>query len=301
MKKKTYLFTLMAMALTLGSCSDNENGIGGETSKYITVSTSIGNMTRVATDEKGGQTFEEGDEISVYAWTGDATVAPETRERVVNNAINKLTNGSWVSTPQMLWKNNRDKHYFIGVYPISAISDLSAGEYTFDVNKQTESDLLVAVNKDGLSYNVDEQQTVPLTFTHVMAKLVVNLTYKNQWGTEGPTVDKVAVGNAAKEATINYLTKVVTPSTTAKEDFSLPEITENTKYVTVIIPQEEVTQLTIVIGGKNFVYDNGTPFKLESGKITTVNLEVGRDEIKLGDVKITNWEDGSTFSGEALN
>ena len=302
MKKKTYLFALMAMALTLGSCSDNENGIGGETSKYITVSTSIGNMTRVATDAKGGQTFEEGDEISVYAWTGDATIAPDASERVVNNAINKLTNGSWVSTPQMLWKNNRDKHYFIGVYPISAsaISDLSAGEYAFDETKQTESDLLVAVNKDGLSYNVDEPQTVPLTFTHVMAKLAVNLTYKNQWGGI-PTVEKVVVGNAAKEATINYLTKVVTPSTTAKEDFSLPEITENTKYVSVIIPQEEVTQLTIVIGGKNFVYDNGTPFKLESGKITTVNLEVGRDEIKLGDVKITNWEDGSTFSGEALN
>ena len=258
MKTKTYLFALMTMALTLGSCSDNENGIGGETSKYITVSTSIGNMTRVATDEKGGQTFEEGDEISVYAWTGDATVAPETRERVVNNAINKLTNGSWISNPQMLWKNNRDKHYFIGVYPISAISDLSAGEYTFDETKQVESDLLVAVNKDGLSYNVDEQQPVPLTFTHVMAKLAVNLTYKNQWGGI-PTVEKVVVGNAAKEATINYLTKVVTPSTTAKEDFSLPEITENTKYVSVIIPQEEVTQLTIVIGGKNFVYDNGTP------------------------------------------
>ena len=220
MKKKTYLFALMAMALTLGSCSDNENGIGGETSKYITVSTSIGNMTRVATDANGGQTFEEGDEISVYAWTGDATVAPETRERVVNNAINKLTNGSWVSTPQMLWKNNRDKHYFIGVYPTAAISDLSAGEYTFDETKQVESDLLVAVNKDGLSYNVDEQQTVPLIFTHIMAKLVVNLTYKNQWGTEGPTVDKVAVGNAAKKATVNYLTKVVTPSAVAEDNLS---------------------------------------------------------------------------------
>ena len=298
MKKKTYLFALMTMALTLGSCSDNENGIGSETSKYITVSTSIDNMTRVATDAKGGQTFEEGDEISVYAWTGAPTVAPETSERVVNNAINKLTNGSWVSTPQMLWKNNREKHYFIGVYPTAAISDLSAGEYTFDETKQVESDLLVAVNKDGLSYNVDEQQTVPLTFTHVMAKLVVNLTYKNQWGGI-PTVEKVVVGNAAKEATINYLTKVVTP--TAKEDFSLPEITENTKYVSVIIPQKEVKQLTIVIGGKNFVYDNGTPFKLESGKITTVNLEVGRNEISLGDVKITDWEDGSTFKGEALN
>ena len=300
MRTKTYLFALMAMALTLGSCSNDENDIGGETSKYITVSTSIGNMTRVATDENGGQKFEEGDEISVYAWTGDPAVAQETSERVVNNAINKLTNGSWVSTPQMLWKNNRDNHYFIGVYPTVAISDLTAGEYTFDVTKQEESDLLVAVNTDGISYNADEQQTVPLTFTHVMAKLVVNLTYKNQWGGI-PTVEKVIVGNAAKEATINYLTKAVTPSTTVKEDFSLPEITENTKYVSVIIPQEEVKQLTIVVGGKNFIYDNGTPFKLETGKITTVNLEVGRDEIKLGEVKISDWEDGSTFNGEALN
>lgn len=304
MKKKTYLFALMAMVLTLGSCSDNENGIGGETSKYITVSTSIGNMTRVATDANGGQTFEEGDEISVYAWTGDATVAPETSERVVNNAINKLTNGSWVSTPQMLWKNNRDKHYFIGVYPTAAISDLSAGEYTFDVNKQTESDLLVAVNKDGLSYNVDEQQTVPLTFTHVMAKLVVNLTYKNQWGTEGPTVDKVAVGNAAKKATVNYLTKVVTPSAVAedKADFDMPALTANKQYASIIIPQDGVQKIIITIGGKDFIYDNGTPFKFESGKATTVNLEVGRDVIKVGDVNISDWgSTGEPIKGEAYD
>lgn len=302
MKTKTYLFALMAMVLTLGSCSDNENGIGGETSKYITVSTSIGNMTRVATDANGAQTFEEGDEISVYAWTGDATVAPETRERVVNNAINKLTNGSWVSTPQMLWKNNRDKHYFIGVYPTAAISDLSAGEYTFDVNKQTESDLLVAVNKDGISYNADEQQTVPLTFTHVMAKLAVNLTYKNQWGADGPIVEKVVVGDAVKSATVNYLAKVVTPSAVAedKADFDMPALTANKKYASIIIPQDGVQKITITIGGKDFIYDNGTPFKFESGKITTVNLEVGRDVIKLGDVNISGWgSTGDSIKGEA--
>ena len=302
MKTKTCLFALMAMALTLGSCSDNENGIGGETSKYITVSTSIGNMTRVATDANGDQTFEEGDEISVYAWTGDATVAPETSERVVNNAINKLTNGSWVSTPQMLWKNNRDKHYFIGVYPTKAISDLAAGEYVFDETKQTESDLLVAVNPDGLSYNADEQQTVPLTFTHVMAKLLVNLTYKNQWGTEGPTVDKVVVGDAVKSATVNYLTKVVTPSAVAedKANFDMPALTANKQYASIIIPQDGVQKITIVIGGKNFIYDNGTPFKFESGKVTTINLEVGRDQVILDEVKISDWTEGSTFGGEAL-
>ena len=304
MKTKTYLFALMTMALTLGSCSDNENGIGGETSKYITVSTSIGNMTRVATDAKGGQTFEEGDEISVYAWTGDATTVPAATGRVVDNAINKLTKGAWISTPQMLWKNNRDKHYFIGVYPTKAISDLTAGEYAFDETKQVESDLLVAVNKDGLSYNVDEQQTVPLTFTHVMAKLVVNLTYKNQWGTEGPTVDKVAVGNAAKKATVNYLTKVVTPSTVAedKADFDMPALTANKQYASIIIPQDGVQKITITIGDKDFIYDNGTPFKFESGKITTINLEVGRDVIKLGDVNISDWgSTGEPIKGEAYD
>ena len=302
MKTKTYLFVLMTMAL--GSCSDNENGIGGETSKYITVSTSIGNMTRVATDANGGQTFEEGDEISVYAWTGDATTVPAATGRVVDNAINKLTKGSWISTPQMLWKNNRDKHYFIGVYPTAAISDLSAGEYTFDENKQTESDLLVAVNKDGISYNADEQQTVPLTFTHVMAKLVVNLTYKNQWGTEGPTVDKVVVGNAVKSATVNYLTKVVTSSAVAedKANFDMPALTANKQYASIIIPQDGVQKITVVIGGKNFIYDNGTPFKFESGKVTTINLEVGRDIIKLGDVNISDWgSTGESIKGEAYD
>ena len=303
MKTKTYLFVLMTMALVLGSCSDNENGIGGETSKYITVSTSIGNMTRVATDANGDQTFEEGDEISVYAWTGAPTVALEAHERVVNNAINKLTNGSWVSTPQMLWKNNRDKHYFIGVYPTAAISDLSAGEYTFDENKQTESDLLVAVNKDGISYNADEQQTVPLTFTHVMAKLVVNLTYKNQWGTEGPTVDKVVVGDAVKSATVNYLTKVVTPSAVAedKADFDMPALTANKQYASIIIPQDGVQKIIIVIDGKKFIYNNGTPFKFDSGKVTTVNLVVGRDTITLNEVKITDWETSTPITGEAVD
>ena len=170
------------------------------------------------------------------------------------------------------------------------------------MNKQTESDLLVAVNKDGLSYNVDEQQTVPLTFTHVMAKLVVNLTYKNQWGADGPTVDKVVVGNAAKKATVNYLTKVVTPSAVAedKADFDMPALTANKKYASIIIPQDGVQKITITIGGKDFIYDNGTPFKFESGKITTVNLEVGRDVIKLGDVNISGWgSTGDPIKGEA--
>lgn len=300
MKTKNYLFALMAMTLTLGSCSNNEDGIGGETSKNITVSTSIGNMTRVVTDDNSGQAFAEGDEISVYAWTGDAAKIPTASERVVNNAINKLTNGSWVATPQMLWKNNVDTHYFIGIYPKKSVEDLTADTYTFNAEDQIAGDLLVAVNLKGLSYNKNAKDVVKLDFSHVMAKVVVNLTYKNQWGGT-PIVKKVVVSNAVNEATINYLTKAVTPTTTAKADFEVPATAANTQYVSVLIPQNGIQKIAITIGDKTFIYDNGTPFTFESGKITTINLEVGRDQVILDEVKISDWENGNTFHGEAFD
>ena len=110
MKTKYYIFALAAMTMTLGSCSDSENTTGTEAPKSITVSTSIGKMTRITTDAKGTQTFSEGDEISVYAWTGSAENVPAAAGRVVNNAINKLTDKVLVATPQMMWNNNLDKH-----------------------------------------------------------------------------------------------------------------------------------------------------------------------------------------------
>ena len=300
MKTKYYIFALAAMTMTLGSCSDSENTTGTEAPKSITVSTSIGKMTRITTDEKGAQAFSEGDEISVYAWTGSADKVPAAAERVVNNAINKLTDKVWVATPQMLWKNNLDQHYFIGIYPTKNVDNLTADTYTFNAENQLASDLLVAVNVKGLSYTKDAKDAVKLDFTHVMAKMVVNLTYKNQWGGT-PTVKNVVVSDAVKEATINYLTKAVTPTATAQADFEVPATVANTQYVSVLIPQNGIQKLAITIGDKTFIYDNGTPFNFESGKITTINLEVGRDQVILDEVKISDWENGTTIKGEAFD
>ncbi len=75
----------------------------------------------------------------------------------------------------------------------------------------------------------------------------------------------------------------------------------NSKYTTILVPQSGIQKLTITIGDKDYIYDNGSPFSFDSGKITTINLEVGRDEIILNDVKISDWEPGKTFGGEALD
>ena len=196
MKKGTFIFAAAAMMLSFSSCSEQDAATGSESAKLITVSTSIGHMTRMATDEKGAQTFTEGDEISVYAWTGSADAAPAAEARTVNNAINKLTGKVWVATPQMLWKNQKEKHYFIGIYPTRKVEDLAADTHTLQTDNQEASDLLIAVNAKGLSYENDASEPVQLDFSHVMAKIVVNLTFKNQWGGI-PEVKTVAVKDAA--------------------------------------------------------------------------------------------------------
>ena len=268
MKKGTFIFAAAAMMLSFSSCSEQDATTGSESAKLITVSTSIGHMTRMATDEKGAQTFTEGDEISVYAWTGSADVAPAAEARAVNNATNKLTGKVWVATPQMLWKNQKEKHYFIGIYPARKVEDLAADTHTLQADNQEASDLLIAVNTKGLSYENNASEPVQLDFSHVMAKIVVNLTFKNQWGGI-PEVKTVAVKDAAREATVNYLTKTITPKAadetitpTAKADLELPATTANTCYQSVIIPQNDIQKLAIIIGDKTFSYDHGTPFQV---------------------------------------
>lgn len=307
MNNKFYLIAAAAI-LALAGCDKTADN--GPAPKYITVSTDI--ATKVTTAADGTQTFAKGDEISVYAWIGDPAVAPAAAARVVDNSINTLgEDGKWTATPQMLWKNLSDKHYFISVYPKNAASeaDLTKVACTVDPARQTESDILVATEING---KIADNNPVSLTFDHVMSKVNVELSYRNQWGGTPqapvtPTVEYVQLGNVATDGTINYLTKTVTPGT-ARAAMALPQTKENTAYSSVLIPQTGIN--TVVIGIedeiekkiKDFTYTHGKDFTFEKGKYTTIKLIVGRNQIDLGDVTINEWGKGDEIEGgEALD
>ena len=310
MKKKFLTIAIIAASFAMSSCS-NDDAPQMESAKYITVTTEISGMSRVTTDSDGNQSFENGDVISVYAWTGTnkegEIVAPAKDERVVNNSHNTLSGNSWEAEPNMLWRNMQEKHYFIGVYPAieqgkGLDDDLTKYAYTLNPADEEASDLLVAVQTDGILAGYG---SVPLAFTHTMAKVNVNLTYRNQWGVDEngqnkvPTVSSVQLANAANQATVNLLTKDVIPAE-SRNNQAIPVVTENTQYSSIVIPQSGVNQVTIVIDGKNYVYTHSTDIKFESGKVTTINLIVGRDEIKLSGVTVTPWNEATdSIEGEA--
>ena len=299
---KIKIIAAAAVILSLAGCS-NDGRMGADVDAgRITVDASIGPMTKVAYN--GNSTaFSAGDQIAVYGWTGSADAVPA--KLVVNGVRNTLgADGTWTPATQMLWKNGTDAHYFLGVYPARDITDFTADPYTLDPSPAayTVSDLLMASKLDGVKATAG---TVMLKFDHAMAKLNVNLKFSNEFAT-APTVSSVKV-KARKTATINYLTKSVT-ATGIMTPVDIPAAaTAATGYVYsysgLQVPQDGVTTIIVAIADKEYVYTSPTPIPLQSGKYTTLGLIVGRDNLELASVNVSNWPNATNLPGgvAALN
>ena len=247
----------------------------------ITVEASIGAPTKVAYDGATSR-FAEGDRIAVYAWTGSASSVPDTR--VVDGVVNTFDGSAWTPASLMRWRNDSDAHYFLGVSPVHAISSFTADEYTLDPADYTASDLLFARNLDGIKSG---DGAVKLAFRHAMAKLKVNLTFRNQFGGT-PEVGAVTL-SARKTASVNYLTQTV-GATGDAASVSLPAETANSSYSAILVPQDGIRKISVTIAGKDYVYAAGEDIPLASGQVTTLNLTVGKGKLELvDDISIQDW------------
>ena len=294
--KKTILLTAAFATMILSSCN-KENDQVADTKEYITVSSSIGTMTRVATNGNAS-TFEEGDKISVFAWTGAPDVV-NSASLVVNNTTNTLQNSKWMAEPMMKWTDMITPHFFLAVHPTRTITNFTADVVVVDPANQAASDLLVAINSGEQNAGlIATNNPVSLQFNHVMSRLDIVLTYRNEFATT-PTVTSVTT-EAKKAGTIDYLTGAITTTDVASL-YDLPVTQANVNYSSVIIPQG-VQVITITIGGKAYIYNHPQPLVLNKGKVQTVKLIVGRNRIELDEVIIGDWgTEADIEGGEAVD
>ena len=293
MKTKNIIKTSVAAALLVLAACTNDHEPGYAPAKEIRVDASIGQMTRVTTDGNESA-FEPGDRISVYAWLGADN---DMQRLVVDNSINTLGgDGTWTAEPQMLWADNTSDHYFLGIYPErNRATDYDADPYTLDFNNQTASDLLVA-----RTTAKPTGSAVKLEFEHVMAKLVVNLSFRNEW-TIAPEVASVTA-EACTEATVNYLENPVevTPAT-GQNLVVIPFTGTSASYAGIMIPRQSgFRSINVTLeNGKVYTYTHSADIDLQPGRYTTVNLVLGRDNIKLDDagINVSDWENGTSIDG----
>ena len=306
--RKTTLIALALLAVV--ACNKEEN----KGAKHISVKAGIGEMTKVAYDGNKAA-FVAGDDLAFFAWTGDKTVIPE--KLVVNNVTNTLNeDGLWVPAIEMLWQDMVTPHYFMAVSPTRVVESFTADPYTLDpaAAKYQESDLLIAVNDTGLKAN---DNPVGLVFDHAMATLNVNLAFHNQW-TEGNPPSQTQITEAkikgisatAKDhATIDYISKAVT-ATGEQAQLAMNKI-QNANWTVLMVPQTGFRTLTIELEGNDewlggngtYVFNAPSDITLASGKITTVSLIIGRDQITLAEngITITDWTtQGDPIPGEVF-
>ena len=296
--KKNIIKTLAVASafLALTACS-NETGIGTDVDAgSITIQATIGQMTKVEYPGINSTKFVADDTILVYGWIGSNTEIPA--KRVVDSVPNVYDGTVWTPLKPMLWKNSTDAHYFLGIYPEpKSVTSLTEAEFTLDPVNYKASDLLIATNLTGVKAT---DGPVNLTFEHVMAKLNVNLKFRNEFGGT-PDVSSVTAG-AYSSAKVNYLTKEVTTSGTAGEVI-IPKAAEPVQsfgmsFTGLQIPQNDVNRISITIGNRVFVYTSAQEIPLESGKYTTLNLIVGKDIIELDGISVKDWTAGTTIGLE---
>lgn len=288
---------LATTAALLAACSTDSDVLPPQALGQIRVTASVGAMTRVA-HSGNSTTFETNDRISVYAWLGAGN---DMQRLVVDNSINTLGgDGTWTAEPQMLWADNTSDHYFLGIYPErNRTTDYDADPYTLDFNNQTASDLLVA-----RTTAKPTGSAVKLEFEHVMAKLVVNLSFRNEW-TIAPEVASVTAV-ACTEATVNYLENPVevTPAT-GQNLVVIPFTGTSASFAGIMIPgQSGFRTINVTLeNGKVYTYTHSVDIDLQPGRYTTVNLVLGRDRIELDDagINVSDWENGTSIDGAEAN
>ncbi len=230
--------------------------------------------------------FAPGAQIGMYAWTGAADEVQA--HRVVDGAINTFDGARWNAEPMMLWDSMTSEYYFLGVYPAHEITDFKADRYTLDPSNQEASDLMIAVNNGGLVAN---NRGADLTFDHAMAKLVVNLNFRDQWA-DTPEVESVMYEGYIT-AEVDYMAKNVTGKNTGDVRLNKLEGTPvegEVSYSSIVIPGMYTKTIRIRIDGEEFIYHHDTYIPLNRGKVTTINLNVGRNFAQVIDLSETTGD-----------
>ena len=277
--------------LALASCGKEPAPMGAE----MTVEATLGAATKVSA---GGDAFMAGDQIAVYAWLGGATAIPATR--VVDGVVNTFDGTSWTPASPMLWKNAHETHFFLGIYPATKApgSDFTAVPYAI-TGSAAADDLLLATTPAGVK---NTGVAVQLGFHHVMARLDVNLRFRNEWAI-APTADHVSVSVEAKHsATVNYLTETVTASGAAAPAALSPATAATAAtgyalgYSGLQVPQDGVRKITVKIDDFEYEFVSTADIPLTGGKYTTLNLVLGKDKLELAGVSVSDWT-ATTLSG----
>lgn len=266
----------MALAAAMvAACSKEESGPSGP--MQLTIDPTITRATEVD--------FETGDAIGVTVTT--ATEAYVTNRKFVYGSDSRFT-----GEESLLWYEDVNAPATLFAY--YPYSDPAPAEFTVKADQGGDgydaSDLMTAL-KTGV---YPTKNAVGMTFRHKMSRLV--FTIDNE--TDFPVTQLVVtgtIGTAVIDAAANTVT---VKADAATQDITAREVTANSKYYALVVPQSAKFSVTVTTaeGTRSQSYSET---ELEGGKSYPVTVRVKPTNMEIVmDGPIEGWEDAEEIPTE---
>ena len=233
-----------------------------------------------------------GSDLGLFIDYGDGDYYSKDNVRWVNN------NGTWTPENQVLWKNAKSPVGIFAYAPhTSGADDHTSVEFSIPSNQTggtSSADFLWNsmpgfVPADGL---VD--QKLNITFSHVLVKLKVNLTFGNEFGDAHSVKDVILNGTSSKIRCDLAGRTVSDLDQSSSNDISMCN-TSDYVYEAIFFPgkgQKNGARMLTVVMSDNKAYNVTIDSDLEllGGYAYTMNVKVGKDRVLAGNVNVIEWQ-----------
>ena len=226
------------------------------------------------------------------------------------NVVMKYEGGKWVAyasdaadapTVDMIWANAT------GTIAVKAAT-FSLTSKSTPLNALTDQSTAEGIKaSDHLYYSNNavtpsENGTISIPFDHIMSKLEITVTLRTQYGASkiNPITSAIAFGSATSATYShagetpwsNYNSAVSNISLCPSGSYSATE--RIATYEAILIPQniaENTFGVKVKIGDKTYTWKSANAVTLEGGKKYTLNLTLGKDELTLNTISVSNWNE----------
>ena len=296
---KIIFWTMAAMAFLLASCAGEEEVTTPADSlkgKPINVDVLVSDIkTRAGYDTENLPT-------KFYL-----TIDQEGAGSDYTNVVMKYEEGKWVAyksdapTVDMIWAGSTGN-----ITVKAATFSLSSASTT--LNALTDQSTAEGIKaSDHLYYfsnavTPSENGTISIPFDHIMSKLEIKVTLRTQYGTSetNPITSAIAIGSATSATYSptgatpwsNYNSAVSDIKLCPSGSYSAAERTAT--YEAILIPQEIAAStfgVKVKIGDKTYTWRSANVVTLEGGMKYTLNLTLGKDELTLNKISVSNWKE----------
>ena len=277
-------------ALILASCEKNidSNNENFPADGVVRIDASVSGLMTKADLPYSGYT---GSDLGLFIDYGDGDYYSKDNVRWVNNS------GTWTPESQALWKNAKSPVGIFAYAPhISGADDHTSVEFSIPSNQTggtSSADFLWNsmpgfVPADGL---VD--QKLNITFSHVLVKLKVNLTFGNEFGDSHSVKDVILNGTSSKIKCDLVNMTVADLDQSSSNDISMCN-TGDYVYEAIFFPgkgQKSGARMLTVVMSDNKAYNVTLDSNLElyGGYAYTMNVKVGKDRVLAGNVNVIEW------------